>query len=1234
MQTPIDFGKDFLYRLYDQRDADACQKMLAGDLVWITPEDMHHFLSEGAVLKFLRKQIREAREARYVDLISIKSSPSADNMMTVAYEINLVSREEEKPLYLRCSMVICRRSRRLEITFLHFSTRTERDSSEQLRDFVTNLPCGVMILACLDGRREEAIFYNEYFAHRLRYRQEEFARAMARNPFFMASEEDRDRLHEEIAKARKNGGNIAASLRFYRRDGNSFYYRMLGAPAYQADGGTVYYCVFQETTGFQLTADRLQSRLDTATGILRQIPEAICGIEYPPEGGADRGTAGGKTASREDDADGDVKIYRNKRDKKSADAPRAGHSPRTGGTPRSPRVFFTSKNIPALFGVSNSAYMKNILQDPFYGLEITSITRDRLLAARILDPGQAGPAGPVSCGIFRLRRRDALLQSTAASAQKLPDPAEVPAPSESAETRPGTSPDQEADRDPAAKADVEIVRKSRAYSSADPESIPAGKTASVSEAPRVELVVRRVREKDGTVRIYLFYYDREAQQQDLENRVDRAMKMGRAGQDQLRADLRKAKEAAGRRQSELNAALQQAQEKSAVDLTRAENQLQEEKKRAVLLARQLEEARAEQKRLAGDLEKAREDADYTVRSIRARADRKIREAEEKAKETERQIVRVAEEKADTIEQQAKEARERAERQIAEAERRADEARKEARRRIEEAEQQAKRRIEEAEQQARQAQKNAGRKEGEASAARDLLEEQLREAQERNRLLEDQLRSERARRMLAEEQVQAGSRLSKTIQDRGQKEDFGKTISAVPARSGDWMTAEEPLTVFSAMDPALSARTGQAIISGNLQPAMKAQTRPVSNAQARQSLKAQTQPVSKAQARQSLKAQTQPVSNAQARQSLKAQARPAVSPAAEPALTAALHALPETAEPALTAALHSSPEAAESVTAAAEPGPLTDDPSELLKDQNPADLIDRFWQVEKRIRAREDEKARRRLRTLMEKADSFIQNADTAPERAGAEKPAAKNTAAERTVTQKPAEEKTVTQKPVEEKTGGEKTDGEKTAAEKTAAEKAAGGKSSGGTASGYQTPCTRENIRGIMNDFLEASSSGQALLQAKTFSPETFLQNILVYEGMACADRGISLRLFRDSRLPAEVTGFEALLQRALCEILENAIAHTPQGGVISIHCRADRPSAGLVNLYFRIDDNGSGIPSSRMQTIFEASQPEETGEPVHSGLFAAREAATLMGGSIHARSGRDGTRFSLNVALRVGADA
>ena len=57
----------------------------------------------------------------------------------------------------------------------------------------------------------------------------------------------------------------------------------------------------------------------------------------------------------------------------------------------------------------------------------------------------------------------------------------------------------------------------------------------------------------------------------------KCMKMGRAGQDQLRADLRKAKETASRRKSEMGAALQAAQEKHDVEVTRVENRLLEEK---------------------------------------------------------------------------------------------------------------------------------------------------------------------------------------------------------------------------------------------------------------------------------------------------------------------------------------------------------------------------------------------------------------------------------------------------------------------------------------------------------------------------------------------------------------------------------------------------------------------------------------------------------------------------------
>lgn len=1130
MKTPIDFGKEFLHTLFDQRDADACQGMLAGDLVWITPENMHHFLSEGAVLSFLRKKIEEDGESRYVDLVSIKSSPSADNIMTVAYEINLVSREEDKPLHLRCSMAICRRGRRLEITFLHFSKKSERDSSEQLREFVMNLPCGVMILACLDGRREEAIFYNEYFARKLRYREDEFARAVSRNPFFMTSEEDRERIHSQIGQAREKGGSLAVNLRVYRKDGNSFYYRMTGSPVFQADGGTVFYCIFQETTGFQLTAARLQGRLDSVTEILRRVPEGICVIEYPPQdadeknpsasGGTDRGTDGEKMELSDDS---DVKVYRKGKKKDAAksrayaasgaaapglaetvspgsfaktsdtinlnpakDSDTVSLSPLNGtkkgqaeddpeqlpgkeqGSPdngasrggrekkKSSRVFYLSRNLPVMFGVSNSAFTRNILQDPFYGLEMTSITRDRLLSSPIFQPEKAGAGRAVSCGIFRMRR-------------------------------------------------------------------PDGKSL------RLELAARKIKSAEGATRLFLFYFDREEQQQDTENRIDRAMKMGRAGQDQLREELRKAREASARRESELAAAAKEAGEKYQQEISRIEGQLVEEKNRSAIMARRLDKNGVEKTRLKEDLKKARTDASMRIRGLQSEMERRVKEAEKSLAA----------------------------------------AQEEAAAKIEEAQRYSSAEVEKAEQRAK-----------DAEAARRILEEQLREAQERNRLLQDQLQEEKTRRLLLEERSgkeeifgkekgfgrEEGSGKEK---GSGREEGSGKeetrgiprmadrTPADIPA-AGDWMTENDPLTVFSTIglnteSPVRSSGSfDQAVlIPGGIPRGSGRGAGAAASVYGSAMLAApqqifQTQEAAKEQAQQSLK--TQEAAKEQAQQ----------GPGTRTAVKEQTQQIPQTQEAARGQAQKS----------------LTGDLSFLLQQPAAPELMtaeERDLYTEKRIRVRESDKAKHRLRRLMNRASSYVRTPQEAKEiRASRED-----------------------------------------------------------TKYGYQIRCGRENIGLLMEDFLDAASEF-SLLREQVFSPESFLQNIMIYEGMACAEKGIFLRLNLESRLPDSVAGFRGLFQRALCGLVENSIAHTERGGRIAVLVRADRPSEGLVNLHIRVEDNGEGIPADRMQTIFEAEKSPENDNVVRSGLFAAREAAALMGGSIHARSRRGSTRFLLTVSLRV----
>ena len=73
MQTPIDFGKNFLNNYFSMRDPDRCLEDLAYDVVWITPKQMYHFLSAVEINSFLQEEMTARPERHYVDIVSIKS---------------------------------------------------------------------------------------------------------------------------------------------------------------------------------------------------------------------------------------------------------------------------------------------------------------------------------------------------------------------------------------------------------------------------------------------------------------------------------------------------------------------------------------------------------------------------------------------------------------------------------------------------------------------------------------------------------------------------------------------------------------------------------------------------------------------------------------------------------------------------------------------------------------------------------------------------------------------------------------------------------------------------------------------------------------------------------------------------------------------------------------------------------------------------------------------------------
>ena len=327
MQTPIDFGKNFLNSFFSSRDPELCLEDMAYDVVWITPKQMYHFLSAKEIRDFLQEEMTARPERYYVDIVSIKSSPSAADISTVAYEINLVPKEEDKAVYLRCSMAICKRGQHFEITFLHMSEKQGMGGMEQIREFTENLPCGVLIFAYMKEEGPKTLFYNEYFWKKLHYKEDQFQKQMERDPFFMISEDERDKIIERLKEIQGTSGHLAVNLTFFRRDGNRFQYRMIGAPAYQEGENTVYYCVFQETTGFNQLHAQMQERVATASEILGKIPGALCVLT---------------------------------------------------GQPDDWHPVYVSRQFPERFGMSMAGFAEEIARDPFYRLEMTSITRKKV----------------------------------------------------------------------------------------------------------------------------------------------------------------------------------------------------------------------------------------------------------------------------------------------------------------------------------------------------------------------------------------------------------------------------------------------------------------------------------------------------------------------------------------------------------------------------------------------------------------------------------------------------------------------------------------------------------------------------------------------------------------------------------------------------------------------------------------------------------------------------------------
>jgi len=117
----------------------------------------------------------------------------------------------------------------------------------------------------------------------------------------------------------------------------------------------------------------------------------------------------------------------------------------------------------------------------------------------------------------------------------------------------------------------------------------------------------------------------------------------------------------------------------------------------------------------------------------------------------------------------------------------------------------------------------------------------------------------------------------------------------------------------------------------------------------------------------------------------------------------------------------------------------------------------------------------------------------------------------------------------------------------------------------------------------------------------------------------------------------QGLLEQAVVNILENAIAYSPDGSVIELAAYEDRGSVVI-----SIEDQGRGIPTAELERVFDKfrrmEQPSDRSKGAGLGLAIARGFVEANGGRIAAASpiatdaerGDHGTRILISLSKAI----
>ena len=176
-------------------------------------------------------------------------------------------------------------------------------------------------------------------------------------------------------------------------------------------------------------------------------------------------------------------------------------------------------------------------------------------------------------------------------------------------------------------------------------------------------------------------------------------------------------------------------------------------------------------------------------------------------------------------------------------------------------------------------------------------------------------------------------------------------------------------------------------------------------------------------------------------------------------------------------------------------------------------------------------------------------------------------------------------------------------------------------------------LMGLLNDILDFSKieAGKMVLDPTEFELHTLFDRLANLFSQQTSNKGLELVFSIPPHFEQTLFGDVRRLEQIMINLIGNAIKFTETGSII-IQSKPFDPTDQIINITFSIQDTGIGIPSNRLQQLFEPfEQADITTTRNYGGtglgLTICKNLVSLMGGTLHAESQpKQGSLFSFTL--------